>query len=135
MARRRTDAYTSIMFRVPNNEDGLGFIKQLRKYAAGGVRIIPRGRGPRVVKAKAAGLWARSLDQDIRADHAESFAIYIRKTRLVTLSTHNYREMVRQMVSTFNSESERSSKKITSEQIFELLSDTWKKPRRISIEV
>lgn len=48
-----------------------------------------RGRGPRVAKARAAGVWPGRWRQDLPLKYAEYFAVYVFKSRFVIETKEN----------------------------------------------
>jgi hypothetical protein len=95
MRKGPRDKFIDTLFRVPNTPEGLAFLKQMRGYAAGGTRIIPVGRGPRVKAALANNLWRRSYDQRLPLKAAEYFAIYIKKPALERIVNRRENEYIR----------------------------------------
>jgi len=75
----RNDLDIGTTFRIPNDESGLAFIKQLRAHAVRGVRVRVRARGPRVKWAPIVNRTKRSLRQDLPREFAHYFAVYVDK--------------------------------------------------------
>lgn len=73
IARKSTDKKAALYLRVPNDEQGREFIRMLRGYSAGGVRVLCRGRGARAKHHK--NKYVAHLPKAL----AEHFAIYLRK--------------------------------------------------------
>src|SRR4051812_20287337 len=67
-----SDRGTSTMLRVPNDEEGRGFLQRLRFYSAHGTRITAVGRGPRRHEG-------RRYSQKLPQRFATSLAVYIQK--------------------------------------------------------
>ena len=75
----RDDKNIGTTLRIPNDDTGLSFLKQLKFYATGGVKIRVRGRGPRVKYAPLLNRTKRSIRQDLPRKHAEYLAVYVDK--------------------------------------------------------
>jgi len=100
--RRKNDKNTKTMLRVPNDATGNEFLKQLRKYSAGGTRVWCRGRGARAAhsRTKYGNDYARGFDQQLPQELAEYFAVYIYKPTQVVISREYARQLHNQAYAT-----------------------------------
>lgn len=74
----KTDAKTSFMFDVPNDETGQYFLKLFKKYLNNkSYSFKKRSRGKRAEKARKDGKWSRSYDSHLPMHHAERFQLYM----------------------------------------------------------